>query len=110
MTDDMMDLRTLVEKTPDADVLREMISFAAQRLMELEVESQYVGPDLARGKLVANQKNSIRKKFHVDDRRRKQDQGCREMGACRPCRVGSCRVGSSNHIRAHGRGLCGSSS
>jgi putative transposase len=38
MTDDMMKLRALLENSPDADFLREMIGFAAQRLMELEVE------------------------------------------------------------------------
>jgi putative transposase len=40
MTDEMMSLRTLLEKSADADLLREMVGFAAQRLMELEVESR----------------------------------------------------------------------
>ena len=39
MTDKMMSLRTLLEKSADADLLREMVGFAAQRLMELEVGS-----------------------------------------------------------------------
>ena len=37
MTDDMIAFRGLMEKSADADLLREMIGFAAQRLMELEV-------------------------------------------------------------------------
>ena len=37
MTNDMMNVQALVGKTADGDFLREMIGFAAQRLMELEV-------------------------------------------------------------------------
>ena len=37
MTDEMMSLRALLEKSSDADLLREMIGFTAHRLMELEV-------------------------------------------------------------------------
>ena len=40
MTEDKIDLRELLEKSADADLLREMIGFAAQRLMELEVEGR----------------------------------------------------------------------
>ena len=38
MTDEKIALRTLLEKGSDATFLREMIGFAAQRLMELEVK------------------------------------------------------------------------
>ena len=37
MTEDMIAFRGLMEKSADADLLREMIGFAAERLMELEV-------------------------------------------------------------------------
>jgi len=48
MTDDNMSLRGLLEKTGDTDFLREMIGFAAQRLMELEAESLTGAPHSAR--------------------------------------------------------------
>lgn len=40
MSDDMPNLRTFVEKSPNADLLREMIGFAGQRLIELEIHGQ----------------------------------------------------------------------
>jgi uncharacterized membrane protein len=39
MTDEMMTLRALLEKSSDADFLREMIGFTVQRLMALDVET-----------------------------------------------------------------------
>jgi transposase-like protein len=38
MTDTRMQVKTPLEKTADADFLNEMISFTANRLMELEAE------------------------------------------------------------------------
>jgi putative transposase len=40
MTNEMMSLYALIENTDNADVLREMIGFTAERLMELEVASK----------------------------------------------------------------------
>ena len=40
MTETRMDLRSLMAKSADSELLREMIGFAAQRLMEMDVESR----------------------------------------------------------------------
>jgi transposase-like protein len=40
MTNEMMALQGLLEKTSDADLLREMLGFAAARLMQLDVGSK----------------------------------------------------------------------
>jgi transposase-like protein len=63
MTDDMMNLRTLVEKSSDADLLREMVSFAAQRLMELEVETLTGAAHGARDPERINQRNGYRERM-----------------------------------------------
>jgi len=60
MTDDMMNLRTLLEKSSDVDFLREMVGFAAQRLMELDVESLTGAAHGARDPDRTNQRNGYR--------------------------------------------------
>jgi transposase-like protein len=60
MTEDMMSLRALLEKSSDADLLREMVGFAAQRLMELEVETLTGAARGARDPDRLNQRNGYR--------------------------------------------------
>ena len=60
MTDEMMTLRTLLEKSSDAELVREMIGFTAQRLMELEVEGLTGAAHGERSPERLNQRNGYR--------------------------------------------------
>ena len=60
MTDEIMNLRALLEKSSDADLLREMIGFTAQRLMELDVEGLTGAPHGERSPERLNQRNGYR--------------------------------------------------
>src|SRR5476649_1740480 len=62
MTDEMMHLRTLVEKSSDAELLREMVGFAAHRLMELEVEGLVGAGHGERSPERINQRNGYRER------------------------------------------------
>ena len=60
MTSDMMHLQALLEKNSDADFLRDMIAFAAQRLMNLEVEGLTGAGHRERSGDRLNQRNGYR--------------------------------------------------
>lgn len=60
MTDDKIALRDLLEKGSDASLLREMIGFAAQRLMELEAEGLCGASHGERSPERVNQRNGYR--------------------------------------------------
>ena len=60
MTDEMMSLQALLEKSSDTDLLREMIGFAAHRLMELEVENLTGAAHGERSAERINQRNGYR--------------------------------------------------
>lgn len=60
MTNDMMTFRTLLEKSSDTDLLREMIGFTAQRLMALEVDGLTGAAPGERSPERINQRNGYR--------------------------------------------------
>jgi putative transposase len=62
MTDDRIALRELLEKGSDATFLREMIGFAAERLMELEAEGLCGAPHGERSPERTNQRNGYRER------------------------------------------------
>jgi hypothetical protein len=60
MTDDKIALRELLEKGSDTTLLREMIGFAAQRLMELETDTLCGAGHGERSESRTNQRNGYR--------------------------------------------------
>ena len=62
MTDEIMALRELMQKGSDASLLREMIGFAAQRLMELETEPLCGAAHGERSAERLNQRNGYRER------------------------------------------------
>ena len=60
MTDEKIALRALLEKSSDANVLRDMIDFAAHRLMELDVDGLCGAGHGERSAERVNQRNGYR--------------------------------------------------
>ena len=60
MTDDRMALLELIEKDADGDLVREMLTFAAERLMELEIEAATGAAKGERTALRTTQRNGYR--------------------------------------------------
>jgi transposase-like protein len=73
MTKSMIDLSDLLEKTTDGDFLRQMIGFAAERLMDLELEGLCGAAYGARSEDRTNQRNGYR------ERRWETRAGCLDL-------------------------------
>src|SRR4051794_34450795 len=62
MTDDRMALLALIEKSADADLVRAMLAFAAERLMDLEVKAKTGVPAGVRSPERFNHRNAYRER------------------------------------------------
>lgn len=68
MTDDRMALVELIEQGADSDLVREMLAFAAERMMDLEIEARTGAPAGSRSPVRLNQQweqvaDALREKF-----------------------------------------------
>ena len=62
MTDDRITLMELVEKSADEDLVRDMLAYAAERLMEMEVEAATGAPKGTRTPARTTQRNGYRER------------------------------------------------
>jgi len=62
MTDDRMTLMELVEKSADEDLVRDMLAYAAERLMEMEIEAATGAPKGTRTPARTTQRNGYRER------------------------------------------------
>jgi putative transposase len=62
MTDDRMTLLELIEKEADPDLVRDMLAYAAERIMEVEIEAHTGAPSGARSPERLNQRNGYRER------------------------------------------------
>ena len=63
MTDERMALIELIEKSSDADLVRDMLAFAAERLMAMEVDTLTGAPAGVRSPARWNQRNGYRERI-----------------------------------------------
>ena len=92
MTDDMIALRELLEKGSDATLLREMIGFAAQRLMALETDALCGAGHGERTSERINHRNGFRDRDWEDPRGHRRAAHTEAPGL--PCRRAAARSGS----------------
>lgn len=62
MTNDRMALIELIEQGADSDLVREMLAFAAERMMDLEIEAKTGAPAGSRSPARLNHRNGYRER------------------------------------------------
>jgi transposase-like protein len=62
MTDDRMALVELIEQGADSDLVREMLAFAAERMMDMEIEARTGAPSGTRSPARLTHRNGYRER------------------------------------------------